>query len=627
MRSFAYTFVLAVLAALVGAATVWHWRSGNLDSWFGEAPVPVGAPLYDNFRPAEVKNIRISSKGVTATFVLGPDGWRATSPWDDRMDARAAVAIIGFALGMRVHDHAENSSVDPNVSGFGDAAVSVRLEGADHTPLAKFLIGRTTPLKAEVEGADEPVPTVYVMPRDKFHKRHLYACTGDISPLFKNGLVFLRDHHPFYFNPAALKTIAIRSKQGELTLSRDRPESPWRIVKPLDLPTDSAAVKTLLEGLFELRAVKIAEVPSAVPAGGDKVTGTEQISIASFGSGPEIVLDMTLPENPADPVAKATVSNRPGIVFDLPLRPEAGLVSLGELPLSVNDLRNPTLTHLHVPSIAAISIQPATSPEIILFRKPGKPWMVETGGDAAPIEANEENLFALLKAVTAGRATGFVSDAATDFSPWGLDRPVLRLRFLGVDDSVLELRFGVDKEGGHFVNRLGSPTVMRVDSALVASIAVRGYQWRHGRLWSLDPNNPVSIERVIQGAKPEAIKYVMARDEWVAGSDTGGGILDPMRAIFLFNTLQELKVTRWLSPDDLACSDAMLNPSLTINVMEKLLDEDLEDKGFTHRTLVLAPASRIGTPAFYYGRVNSESHPFIISREFYQKLTVPLFEK
>jgi Domain of unknown function (DUF4340) len=386
-------------------------------------------------------------------------------------------------------------------------------------------------------------------------------------------------------------------------------------------------VKTLLEGLFELRAVKIAEASSAVSAGVDRVAGSEQISIASFGSGPETMLDIAMPEHPGDPVAKATVSDRPGIVFDLPLRPEAGLVSLGELPLSVNALRNPTLTHLHVPSIAAISIQPATAPEIILSRKPGKPWMVETGGDAAPMEANEENLYALLKAVTAGRATAFVSDAATDFSPWGLDRPVLRLRFLGVDDSALELRFGVDREGGYFANRLGSSTVMRVDPALVASIAVRGYQWRHGRLWSLDPNNPVSIERVIQGAKPEVIKYVMARDEWVGGSDAGSGILDPVRAVFLFNSLQELKVTRWLSPDDLACSDALLNPSLTVNVMEKLLDEDLEFKGFTTRTLVLAPASRGGTPAFYYGRVNSESHPFIISREFYQKLAVPLFEK
>ncbi len=57
---------------------------------------------------------------------------------------------------------------------------------------------------------------------------------------------------PSTFNPLSLEKIRLRTDQGELTLARATPNSPWRIVKPLDLTTDPAAVKSLLEGLVTL---------------------------------------------------------------------------------------------------------------------------------------------------------------------------------------------------------------------------------------------------------------------------------------------------------------------------------------------------------------------------------------
>jgi hypothetical protein len=619
--------MLALIAAIACAVAGWQWRQGNFDSVFGAPPTPVGARIYTSFKPADVRYIRISNSGTTATFALQENGWQASAPWKDRMDPRAAVGIINFTLGMRVEDLAGVDEIDPAKSGLKENAVSIRLEDGNHTPLAYYKLGRVAPWKAEVEGMEQPVPTVFIQPRDKNRKRHIYACTGDINALFKDGLKFLRDHRPFYFNPVTLQKIRIRSQQGDLTLGRAAPNSPWRIVKPLDFPTDPKAIKNLLEGIFELQATKVSDRAAVTLPPADSAVKTGQIAIVPFGSETETLLEILPPESPEAHDVKATINNRPGTVFDLPLKPEPGLISLANLPLSVNELRDPTLTHLNIQSLRGISIQPATGVEIIISRNPPQPWMATVGEQS--FEANEENLYSLLKAVTTSRATGFESDAATDFTPWGLHRPFLTLRFLAESDEVLELRFGIDGKGGFFVNRLGTPTIMRVDQALISTIAVRPYEWRQSRLWSLDRTNLFAIERQQGGQPPLVLGYNDALETWTARSDDKelSDILDPARANFMLSELEGLKVSRWLATDDESAIAAFANPSLVFKVREKNYDDDQKFTGIQDRTLTIAPASATANPGFYYGRMSAEPHPFLLSREFYQKLAVDLFGK
>lgn len=625
MRSLGSTFVLTLAAALLCTLAAWQCQQGNFDSLFGAPPTPVGQRIYTSFTPNEVKHLRIAGNGTSATFSLGDDGWQAATPWADRMDPRAAVAIINFTLGLRVEDLAPEDQIDPLKAGLNDSAISIRLEDANHQPLAKYKLGRVTPWKATVEGMEAPVPTVFIQPRDKNHKRHIYACTGDLTTLFKDGLKFLRDHRPFYFNPVTLRKIRIRSQQGDLTLGRETPQSPWRIVKPLDLPTDPAAMKRLLEGIFELQAVKVSDRASATLPATDSAMKTSQIALVSFGSETETLLEIFPPETPEAHEVKATVSNRTDTVFELPLKPEPGLVSMADLPLAVNDLRDPTLTHLNIQSLRGIAIQPATGPEIIIAREPPQPWMATIDGLAR--EANEENLYALLKALTTTRAIGFTSDAATDFTPWGLDRPFLTLRLLGQDNQVLELRFGMDAKGGCYVNRLGTPTVMRVDPSLVAAIAVRPYEWRHARLWSVDRVNLVVIERKQGTEPPITLSYKFNDELWRAdrnGTDLSGS-LDPARANYMLSVLEGLKVSRWLAADDEAATTVLANPALSFKVRERTEDDAMNFTGFTDRTVTFAPATV--QPDFYYGRLSTEVHPFLIDRETYQKLAAGLFEK
>lgn len=625
MRSTAATFLMSLATAALCALAGWQWKSGGFEAMFGAPPVPLGGKLYGSLKPEEVRHIHVSGNGANAAFSLGDNGWQASSPWQDRMDPRAATGIIGFTMGMRVEDIADIDDTDSAKSGLGDSAVRIRLEDGDRKTLATYRLGRTAPWKAEIEGREEPEPTVFVQARERSRRGHVYICTGDINPLFKDGLKFLRDHRPFYFNPVTLQKIRIRSQQGDLTLGRETPQGAWRIVKPLDLPTDPVAMKSLLEGIFELQATRVADRGAVTLPAADNPVKTNQIALVPFGSETETVLETYPPETPEAREVKATVSDRLNTVFDLPLKPEPNLVTLANLPLTVNELRDATLTHLNIQSLRAISIQPTTGREIVISRESGQPWMATI--DEVTQQANEENLYSLLKAVTTTRAIGFESDAATDFTPWGLDRPVLVLRFLAFDNQALELRFGIDSKGGAFVNRLGTPTVMRVDRSLLAEIAVRPFEWRHSNLWSLSRIYLLGIEWTLGSEPTVELTYEDNLERWQArrGGQDVSGSLDTAQANYLLGILEELKANRWLATDDAGALEAFATPSLRINLLEEIRDDDFNVTGLRRRSLVCAPSPG-ANPGFYYGRLDSEKHPFLIDRDTYRKLATKLLD-
>jgi hypothetical protein len=626
MRSIGFTLLLALLAALASGVAGWQWAGGNFDAILGVPPTHVGQHLYTSFTPDKVKHIKVSQNGTIATFSLTEKGWQATSPWKDRMDPVAAVGIIKFTLGLRVEDLAPVDKIDPQKAGLRESGVDIWLEDAGHQQLARYKMGRQTPWLAEVKDVEKPVQTVFVWTRDGNRKSYIYTCTGDISSLFKDGLKFLRDHHPFYFNPLNLQKIRIRA-QGELTLGRETPKSPWRVVKPLSLRTDPKAITALIEGIYKLGAVKVADRASVtLPAASTTVEST-QIAITSFGSETETLLEIFPPEPAGASDAKATVSDRPDTVFDLPIKPGPNLTSLADLPLAVNELRDATLTNLNIQGLRGISIQPSTAAEIVISRSPPEPWMATIDGKSS--EANEERLFTLLKAVTESRAIGYPAEAATDFTPWGLDRPFLKLRFLGQDNQVVELAFGIDGKGGYYVNRTGTPTVMQVDASLVASIAVRPYEWRPARLWSLDRLNLMAIERTDRLESPLLLRYRFTDETWEATRDQKSltNEIDPARANYLLGILEGLKVSRWLSPTDEAAGNALANPALTLTVVEKTTNAEGDFNGLIKRTVRFAPNVSGPNPGFYYGRLDTDPNPFLLDRDTLDKIATDVLDK
>jgi hypothetical protein len=622
LRSLAFTIFLLIVTAILGALAVWQMREGSLNRLLGSPPVEPGERIYPDFEPEKVARIRLRSGETEAVFVKTPGGWISTTPWEDRMDYRATLAILTLANTTLAVDRVERDKLDPAAAGLSAGSTEIRYQDASGETLAEFRLGRRTSWLHLTEGENpQSIPTTYLLPREQGRKSHVYAATGDLSPLFKDGFRRLRDHRPLQVNPLALGKIRIRTAEGELTLARPDPSSPWRITKPLDLATDPAAVKTLLEGIFELQATKIAGRSDVTLPTETVSAQNSRIAITHFGEETETVLDILPAETPEARETLATVSDRPATVFTLPLKAEAEIVSIADLPLTVNDLRDPTLTNLNIASIRGIAIETATTPTVLISREPPRPWTATIAGKEQP--ANEQRLFDLLLAVTGTRALSFETDAAPeDLSPWGLDRPVLTLVFLAENNQTLSISFGLDKRGGLFAKRKTNPTVMRIDRSFLEKIAVNAHDWRHARLWSFYKVDLTKLVRTREGSPPLELTYDDRDTSWkasLAGNDVSAD-LDPARANFILTTLENLTVARWLAPNDEAAAKALAQPALTFAATENTIDDFGDISGSKTRTLTLAtdPATNL-----IYGKLSSDPSPFTLDPETFLKLSIP----
>ncbi len=625
MRSLILTTFLVVATTLLGGLAVWQFREGSLDRLLGSPPTAVGQKIYPEFQPQSVVSITVTIGENRAHFIRTSDGWEATDPWRDRMDPRAAIAILTFANTTTALDLAPRDSVKPALAGLATNNTEILMQDEGGALLAHFRLGRRTPLLDLTEGENpQTVPSIYMLPLESGRKSHVYAATGDILPLFKDGFKYLRDHRPFLFNPLSLQKIRLRTGQGDLTLGRATPDSPWRIVKPLDLPTDPAAVKTLLEGLVTLEATAVSDRSEVTLPSNGTTPENSQIAITPFGSTDETVLDILPPASPEDRETKATVSDRPETLFTVSLKTDPGLTSVSDLPLTVNSLRDPTLTNLNIASVRGIAIETATTPTILISREPPSPWTATINGVSRP--ANEQRLFELLKAVTETRAIAFETDAAPeDLSPWGLDRPILTLTFLAENRQTLAISFGLDKRGNLFAKRKDSPSVMRLDNRFLESIAVRPPDWRHARLWSLSKVDLTHLTRNESGFPPLNLEYKWGDEKWIArqsGEDVTSE-LDPARANFLLDTLEGLQVTRWLSPDDETANSALQAPTLVFEITENTVDDFGDVSGSRKKSIELATDPATNT---VFGRISSDPSPFTLAPETFLKLSIPLLD-
>ncbi|MFD2255185.1 DUF4340 domain-containing protein [Luteolibacter algae] len=625
MRSLFFTLLLLIIATVLGGFATWQLKEGSLERILGTPPTDIGEKIYPDFQPEKVARIIITTGQQTARFVKSETGWEATSPWTDRMDARAALAILTFANTTSVEDRAPRDDLDPSLIGLDTGNSQVRLENEDGESLAFFRLGRRTPWLNLPEGENpQPIPTTYLLPLESGRKTHVYAATGDILPLFKDGFKFLRDHRPFYFNPLALQKIRIRTSQGELTLGRETAQSPWRIVKPLELPTNPAAVKKLLEGLFELQATKLSDRSDVTLPSSDTAMENSQIALLPFGAEKETVLEIFPPDSSDSRETQAIISDRPGTLFTLPLKVEQNLISISDLPLTVNDLRDPTLSNLNIASIRGIAIEPSTSPLILISRQPPSPWMATIAGREEP--ANEQRLYELLKAITDTRAVAFETDAAPeDLSPWGLDKPILSLTFLAENNQTLGIAFGLDTRGNLFAKRKDSATIMRLENSFLEKIAVRPHEWRHARLWSVNRVDLKTLIRDADGQPPLKLRYDFLGETWKAyqsGQEVTSN-LDPARANFLLGLLENIEVSQWLGPNDEDALQALDSPLLTFVLTENTVDEFGDPTGEKSQTLSLAvdPKSRN-----VYGRLSGESSLFTLAPELFLKLSISLLD-
>ena len=639
------------------AAVALSHRGGGLKQVFGTRYTPVGANLFpiDRAEMEKIHRIELSGNGMKAECVFENGLWKVTRPWQDRMDPRAADAILQFTMGTRVVDVIPDGKLDTTKIMLKEGTIGIHIEDKEGKTLARYVLARKTEWTEYDPETKQEDATVFIIPGDNNPGNYTYAATGDIHPIFKDGLRHLRDHHPLLFNPLGLHTIHIDGSEGELLLSRADPKSPWRITKPGELRTNPEAVGKLINDLGRLRALRVANKSEVTLPSGD-APGHRSIALKHFGQNEEVVLEIYPPKLPESDSVFATVSDRPGTVFELPLKtiapaalttetpdpkpapspnplvkeaPAADtLVSVAGLPDTVNELRNPMLTNLDVTSLQGILIAPATGTQIFLARDPGRGarWHYRTASGKMEL-ANDFTLARLLRAATTTKVLSFVSDAAVDLAPYGLDRPSLSIRFVSFGNEGFELIFGRSVDGTWYAMRTGIPTVMKLDDQFIREIGTNPWEWRQPAVWAFSQVDLTGIDRIVEGQPPLSLEYRWAEQLWKAkinGIDRSAELVTE-RANQLLKLLANLQTENWRSPDDLSANRALARPVMTFALAVKTVDENGEFSGTTRLTLTLAPASDSPDNRIFYGRTGSDPHPFVLGVDTVRRLAVDLF--
>ncbi|MFM2170804.1 MAG: hypothetical protein RI957_1033 [Verrucomicrobiota bacterium] len=609
---------------------------GNLDSLFGVPPTPIGERLYTGFTANEITEISLSSNDAKASFSRASGVWMMTSPVQDRMDPRWAKVLIDFTLSTRAADVIPNEKIDTTQAGLTDGMINVRLGDKNGVARARYVIGRRTAWMSTDPETKESVNTVFLQPRDKSRKSHIYACTGDIRSIFKDGFRYFRDHQPFLFAPSQLEKIHIKSAASEFLLEGQGNSKPWRITKPQKLATETSEVKKLIEnGLFSLRALRVLDRNKVtLPITAD---GTYwEISLLCTGQSDPTTLKVFPPADDKATTVYATVSDRPNTVFELPLRPYPDLVSLSELPLkNYNELRSQHLTNFDHRKLQAIHFTPASGPEILLSRPPRSEWQLHLGDDQTT-DLNEMTLYQFLKTMTEAKVADFLTDNAflseeeKDLETYGLKIPLLTLRFLFQNDSVMTLKIGRTKDGvitAHWNHPDTLHTIVKLPDDFLTKLPLRFRQWKDTRLLAIPSIDFVNLERSLLQQPVLKLQYNNRDDQWQAaiGEKDATAALNPARANKLLETLGDLRVNSWLNPDDAAALDALQQPSLQLRLVSRQLNEFGEQIGLKLRTLEITPVTREGPSSFFYGRLTGETDMFLLDRSTALMLAVDLF--
>ncbi len=636
VRSLTSTITLAIAAFLAVTLVVILVVRGNLNQFFGAPPTAIGSPMYTGFTAKDISQIALSGNGAKARFRKENGIWMMIDPIRDRMDPRAAKLLIDFTLGTRAADVFPNEKIDFTQAGLRDGMVQIKLSDDQGKAKARYTLGRRTAWTI-LEKENSPVtPTVFLQPSDLGRKTHTYACTGDIGPMFKDGLRFLRDHQPFLFMPTQLEKIHIRNAKSEFTIEGYGQEKPWRITKPLKLATETSEMKNFIEnGLFNLRASRVLD-RSEVPITAGTTQPETSITLQMRGL-PAVTLDIFPPNESDTNTCYAIVSDRPETVFLLPLRSQ-DLISLSSLPIhNYNEIRSRNLTFFNHKNLKIIDIHPRNLPPIEVFRLPMSQWRLRTGEKTSEFP-NEKCLYEFLKSITTCKVTNFLTDNAfqanspQDAVTYGLDQPVCSLYFTFQDNSRQKLSIGLTKEGiytAHLDHPETRHTVYQIPEEFVSSLPLYFKQWKDTRLLSIPAMDFSGLHRTRSGKPDLLLQYIDNPQKWTAsvhGKDQTSQ-LNSARANKILETLGNIQVVSWINDGNTDAETALLTPAITLAITSFSLNEFGERDAPKTQTLELAPAGTNNQKSFYYGRLSTCPDLFYLDYQTVAMLALDVFSE
>ncbi len=501
MRRFIPTILLVILAGIAVTAAGFLAIDGNLARLTGWYHYEVGMPLFSHENTSQLDKvcwIRIADLHDRIECTKEEDGsWWISTPFRDRMAPGTVEAILKFTAQARLIDTLPlNNTTRGSLREFGvessPHSIVLKVPSGKHdmTTIARYTLGSASPWLADGGDGQTLLPTTYM--RTDFYGRdkRIHVVSGNILPLFKDGLSALRDPHPLLFDPDAVRSITIRNSASpdakEIKLSRLSAESPWNMISPTLTPAEQDNASGLLSHLVALSALRVEEPEEAGPLGEPETT---IILTGTWGDKP---LELKLYRPFLSPVddqqlCYATVGDRKAVftlqveprvlrrgsyarltnaICSFPVLPEKVLAQLksghgtiytGDMPTSMKKLRSMRFTDIDPKDVGRVSLRSRYAAHPLrLILIPGDEesqvtdtWMFSAGGHPYA-EAEEE----VVKSFLTGLGDIPVEEILEDVPPgadvqaamrrYGLQTPDYVLSILPRPCALRAVIFGVD---------------------------------------------------------------------------------------------------------------------------------------------------------------------------------------
>ena len=686
MRILRFILLVLVTLAAIGAAVLLT-IDGNLSRIIGRTAFSSGERLfpYTKEEMNEISWMRINCGGDMAEFRRRPNGvWWGEKPWDDRMDPRAAAAILQYTYSTSIVDALPLHKIDSaSLKEFGVKTTPITItlkemsaDGRRSSTMARYTLGSTAPWLVDDTENQTTDDTTYMQTDFYGRDSRILVGTGNILPLFKSGIRQLRDHRPLLIHPAMPASIEINNKGQRIALERPSPDprTPWKITYPLPLDTDPQMMDVLLGTLQKLTTVRVydPEETSVPDMTDDQVTS---VSIRNFtgrlaGDGKSLAVEekpVTLRIYPPSDnsnlaeLVKATVSDRKA-VFELAQTTGSNkeVPGVRNIPLDLNLLRSKQLTDIGDYKITGLSIRRSLQdyPTIVRFvqgdEKTGQQptWMYTAEGSRYQ-EVNPDHLVSLLKTVKTGNVAGFASDKATDLAVYGLDNPLLTLTMSLLPKPNEEPRppvtvfFSKGTDGSWYARQSGKPTVVMLDNEYMKNFTANALAWKKKSLLSFNRYNlkEMHLERIGSGGAL-VLKFDRLDDSWTASKDGRDETLNinPNRANRYLDELEKMEVVSWLPYTNPEAREALKKPVFRLKLVIQVYKDasrqehreitgkdgitfsaepEMEEKTIS---MEIAPAGEAGFSRFYYGKINTTPYYFILNMDSVRLLGASLAE-
>ena len=639
---FSFTIFLGILALTLSGLSVLFMGSEYRNAIFGVTPVSVGQKLFQLDELDKAKQITITnSDGDKVSFAIDANRWVATEPWRDRADPIYIKFLFQFTASLQAEEVIPRKELDLNEFGLRDGNVRVTMLNKSGAAVCDYHIGRPTAWHAPTADGKATQPTVFIRFADDELKDKIYICSekaaDSIHTLFQNQFARFRDHHPFHFSPKYLDSVRIQNTEGEVVISRKNLKSGWSITKPLELAVDPAALSTLFENLAKLIATKVEDRASVtLPSGEDDTDQAREISIHFADIEDETVLSIYPTINEDDATVLATVSDRPDAAFHLPLTAAGAITnttSLSQLQMGVNDLRSKTMTQLNGPQLKIITLRPEGRSPIMLQRSKKTTWRVlrPKGWE----KANQDAVINLMTALTRDHIQKFITDAASDLTPYGLHQPFLQIQFISFNNEDMRVAFGRDAGNENiFAHIVGRPNIWQISSESLGKIAQNSWQWRTSHVWHIPKVDVRKITIHKNGQSDIELSYDHFTANWTAKQNDAiaTASLNPNRADKFLANLESLQTKHWIGPMHPQAMKALENPDIIISMNMHRTDKNGQDMPPILKTLRIAH-----TPGGFinFAKVDTlppspdtgdESSYFLLSPETVESLSNNLFE-